>query len=82
MNHQQRHQDHPDKDYDSLANTHAFLRDAAAETILTKQYYDSLVTTLAFLRDADIFGRFLTFCIFRRHQVGFGTEHLKNDIRE
>jgi hypothetical protein len=29
-----------------------------------------------------IFGRFLTFCIFRRHQVGIGTEHLKNDIRE
>jgi hypothetical protein len=61
MNHPQRHQDHPDKDYDSLANTHAFLRDAAAEIILTKQYYDSVVTTLAFLRDADIFGRFLTY---------------------
>jgi hypothetical protein len=43
---------------------------------------DSLVTTLAFLRDAGIFGRFLTSRIFRRYQVGFGTEHLKNDIRK
>jgi hypothetical protein len=30
------HRDVPDKDYDSLAIAHAFLRDAAAETILTK----------------------------------------------
>jgi hypothetical protein len=44
--------------------------------------YDSYVTALAFLRDADIFGCFLTFRIFRRHQFGFGTKHLKNDIRE
>jgi hypothetical protein len=45
--------------------------------------YSSLVTVLAFLRDASIFGRFLlTLCIFTRHQVGFGTEHLKNDISE
>jgi hypothetical protein len=43
--------------------------------------YDSLVTVLAFLRDADIFRRFLTFHIFRRHQAGFGTDHLKSGIR-
>jgi hypothetical protein len=40
------------------------------------------VTPLAFLRDAVIFGHvLLTFCISRRNQFGFGTEHLKNDIR-
>jgi hypothetical protein len=44
--------------------------------------YDSLVIALAFLRDASIFGRFLTFRIFRRNQVGFRTKHLQNDIRE
>jgi hypothetical protein len=44
--------------------------------------YDSLVTALEFRRDAGIFRRFLTFYTFRRHQAGFGTEHLKNDIRE
>ena len=31
-----RHRDYPDEDYDSLATTHAFLRDAAAETSMTK----------------------------------------------
>jgi hypothetical protein len=44
--------------------------------------YDSLVTVLAFGGDADIFGCFLTFCIFRRHQAGFGAEHLKNNVRK
>jgi hypothetical protein len=46
------------------------------------KYYDSLVTALAFRGDGGIFSRFLTFCIFRRHQVGFGTEHLKKDFRK
>jgi hypothetical protein len=34
INHPQRHRDYPDKDYDSLATTHAFLLDATAETVL------------------------------------------------
>jgi hypothetical protein len=36
MNYPRRHRDYPDKDCDSLATAHAFLRDTAAETILTK----------------------------------------------
>jgi hypothetical protein len=64
----ERRRDYPDKDYDSLVTTHAFIR--------------ALVTTLAFVEDAGIFGRFLTLCSFGRHQAWFGTEHLKNDIRE
>jgi hypothetical protein len=43
---------------------------------------NSLVTALVFLQGAGIFDRVLTFCIFGRHQVGFGTQHLKNDIRK
>jgi hypothetical protein len=36
MNHSQGHRDYPDTDYDSsIATAHAFLRNAAAETILT-----------------------------------------------
>jgi hypothetical protein len=70
MNHSQRNRDYPGKDYDSLATTlHEFLRYAIVETILTKIAHDSLVTALALLRDAGIFRRFLTFCIFRQHQV-------------
>jgi hypothetical protein len=38
--------------------------------------YDSLVAPLAFRRDAGIIRRFLTFCIFKRHQ------HLETDTRK
>jgi hypothetical protein len=52
------------------------------ETILVKAIYDLLVIALAFLCDAGISNRFLTFCICRQYQAGFGTEHLKNGIRK
>jgi hypothetical protein len=42
----------------------------------------SHVTALAFLENAGIFGHFLFICIFGRHQAGFGTEDIKNDIRK
>jgi hypothetical protein len=84
INHPQRHRDDLHKDYDSLATAHAFLRDAATETILTNTVLRrSLTRYPAYVSsDADILRCFLTSCIFRRHQAGFGTEHLKNDIRE
>jgi hypothetical protein len=76
MNHPQRHRDYPGKDYDSLATTHAFLRD----TILTQTTtYSS--PRLRFVGTPVSLAAPL-YCICRRHQSGFGTEHLKNDIRE
>jgi hypothetical protein len=50
---------------------HVFLRDAATDTIVTNastQHRCTLATALP--------------PIFRRHQAGFGTQHLKNAIRE
>jgi hypothetical protein len=44
--------------------------------------YNSLVAAFAFVRDAGIYVRFLTFCICRWHQAGFGAEHIKNGIRK
>jgi hypothetical protein len=79
----ERYRDYPVKDYDSTRHCacvstgyHCRCQDYPDKD------YDSLVTALAFFRHAGIFGRFLTFCIFIRHQFGFRTEHLKNDIRE